>query len=58
MLRRGVENGELRADLDVEAAMALLLGALVPRRPRETYPDGHAEAVVGTLLRGIGTVAR
>ncbi|NVI92347.1 TetR/AcrR family transcriptional regulator [Actinomadura sp. BRA 177] len=58
VLRRGVENGELRADLDVEAAMALLLGALVPRRPRETYPDGHAEAVVGTLLRGIGTVAR
>ncbi|WP_433468383.1 TetR/AcrR family transcriptional regulator [Spirillospora sp. CA-128828] len=55
VLRRGIESGELRADLDVEVAMALLLGTLTAKRPQEGFPDGYAEAVVGTLLRGIGT---
>ncbi|TDC70037.1 TetR/AcrR family transcriptional regulator [Actinomadura sp. GC306] len=54
VLRRGVETGELRADLDVEVAMSMLVGSLTPRRPREAVPDGYAEAVVEALLRGIG----
>ncbi|MFB4307954.1 TetR/AcrR family transcriptional regulator [Actinomadura sp. GTD37] len=58
VLRRGVGGGELRADLDVEVAMSMLLGSLVPRRPQETFPDGYAEAVVDTLLRGIETAAQ
>ncbi|NKZ07653.1 TetR/AcrR family transcriptional regulator [Actinomadura latina] len=58
VLRRGVDNGELRADLDVEVAMSMLLGSFVPKRPQESFPDGHAEAVVDTLLRGIGSAAR
>lgn len=57
VLRRGVEAGELRAGLDVEVAMSMLLGSLTARRPEETFPPGHAEAVVDTLLRGIGTAA-
>ncbi|MEU8341635.1 transcriptional regulator, TetR family [Actinomadura meyerae] len=58
VLRRGVETGELRADLDVEAAMSMLLGTLAGRRPGETFPEGRAEAVVDTLMRGIGAVPR
>lgn len=58
VLRRGVRSGELRADLDVEVAMSMLLGSLVPKRPHETFPDGYAEAVVDTLIRGIGAGAR
>lgn len=55
LLRRGVETGELRAGLDVEVALSLLLGSLTARRPQETFPEGYAEAVVDTLMRGIGT---
>lgn len=58
VLRRGVETGELRAGLDVEVAMSMLLGSLLPRRPQETVTAGHAEAVVDTLMRGIGAPAR
>jgi AcrR family transcriptional regulator len=57
VLRRGVETGELRAGTDVEVAMALLLGTLTAKRPQERFPDGYAETVVDTLLRGIGTAA-
>ncbi|NEA23683.1 TetR/AcrR family transcriptional regulator [Actinomadura bangladeshensis] len=58
VLRRGVETGELRPGLDVEVAMSMLLGSLLPRRPQETVTAGHAEAVVDTLMRGIGAPAR
>jgi AcrR family transcriptional regulator len=58
VLRRGVATGELRADLDVEVAMSMLVGSLTPRRPRETFPEGYAEAVVDALLTGIGNAQR
>ncbi|HEY8482539.1 MAG TPA: TetR/AcrR family transcriptional regulator [Spirillospora sp.] len=54
VLVRGVASGELRPDLDVDVAVSMLIGSLTPRRPRETFPEGYAEAVVDTLLRGIG----
>ena len=53
VLVRGVETGELRADLDIEVAMSMLIGALTPRNPREPFPDGYAEAVVDALFQGI-----
>ena len=56
VLRRGVARGELRAGLDVEVAMSMLIGSLAPKGPREDLPDGYAEAVVDALLEGIGTV--
>ncbi|MFG2086335.1 MULTISPECIES: TetR/AcrR family transcriptional regulator [unclassified Spirillospora] len=56
VLRRGVAGGELRADLDVEVAMSMLVGSLTPRRVREPVPEGYADAVVDTLLKGIGAV--
>jgi AcrR family transcriptional regulator len=58
VLRRGVETGELRAGLDVEVAMSMLLGSLLPRRPQETASTEYAEAVVDTLLQGIAAGAR
>jgi AcrR family transcriptional regulator len=53
VLRRGIQNGELRSDLDVEAAAALLVGALTSRVPLEDLPEDFPETVVDTLLRGI-----
>ncbi|MCQ0020228.1 TetR/AcrR family transcriptional regulator [Actinomadura madurae] len=38
VIRNGIETGELRADLDVEVVLSLLLGSLTARRPRETVP--------------------
>ncbi|MEO3823396.1 TetR/AcrR family transcriptional regulator [Actinomadura sp. B10D3] len=58
VIRHGIETGELRADLDVEVVLSLLLGSLTARRPKETVPAGYAEAAVDTLLRGIGTGPR
>jgi AcrR family transcriptional regulator len=52
-IRRGIEAGELRDDLDVEVVLSLLLGALTARRPKERVPADHAETVIDTLLRGI-----
>ncbi|QXJ25205.1 TetR/AcrR family transcriptional regulator [Actinomadura graeca] len=54
VLSRGVETGELRADLDLEVGVTMLIGPLTTRPPGEGLPDGYAEAVVDTLLRGIG----
>ncbi|MFD0686790.1 TetR/AcrR family transcriptional regulator [Actinomadura fibrosa] len=54
VLRRGVERGELRADLDLEIGVMMFVGTLANRTPQEPFPEGHAEAVVDTLLRGIG----
>jgi AcrR family transcriptional regulator len=56
VLRQGVATGELRPDLDVEAALFMLIGAVVARRGHEqqAVPAGYAERVVGELLRGLG----
>ncbi|MCM4080221.1 TetR/AcrR family transcriptional regulator [Paractinoplanes hotanensis] len=56
VLRRGIETGELRSDLDVELTLLMLVGpnmlnglfAQQPRVPRE----GFAEALVDAVLRG------
>jgi AcrR family transcriptional regulator len=55
VLRRGVASGELRPDLDVDAALFMLVGAVVARRGHEqqAIPAGYAERVVDELLRGL-----
>ena len=55
VLRRGMASGELRPDLDVEAALFMLVGAVVARRGHEqqAVPAGYAERVVDELLRGL-----
>jgi len=55
VLRRGVASGELRPDLDVEAALFMLVGAVVARRGHEqqAIPAGYAERVVDELLDGL-----
>jgi AcrR family transcriptional regulator len=57
LVRRGMERGELRADLDVEMTVHLLLGALIftgLRNGRGWTEEPRApERVVDTLLAGI-----
>lgn len=56
VLRRGIETGELRADLDPETVIEMLAGAmsLKHRSPAPAVPaETAAERVVDTLLRGI-----
>jgi AcrR family transcriptional regulator len=61
VLERGVRTGELRADLDVELAMALLAGPILIQRLLRWHPDlddEHlVERVVDAVLAGIGTAA-
>jgi AcrR family transcriptional regulator len=60
VLRRGIETGELRADIDVEVAMLLLTGAVMARGKHESSPaaPGFVEHAVDELLRGIATHKR
>lgn len=56
VLRRGRENGELRADVDLELLNDIVVGPLLVRtllRPDAGLPDGLAEQVVDTLLQGL-----
>ena len=55
VLRRGIATGELRPDLDVEAALFMLAGAVIARRGPEmgAVPPGYPERVVDELLRGL-----
>lgn len=54
VLRRGVETGEVRADLDVETALGLLSGAVHNRNraPAEPLADDHVARVVDLFLDG------
>ena len=56
VLRRGVENGELRADLDIELTLLMLAGPTITQnmlRWNPNVPDeGYAEALVDAALRG------
>ncbi len=56
VLRRGIANGELRPDLDIEMTLWLILGA-VTNRARAfgagPIPDDFAERAVDSLLTGI-----
>ena len=53
VLRRGIDAGELRADMDLEVVMAMLVGPLVaqsvvdwnPHLDRETLPERLVDAV-------------
>jgi AcrR family transcriptional regulator len=55
VLRRGIATGELRPDLDVEAALFMLIGAVIARRGPEmgAVPPGYPARVVDELLRGL-----
>jgi hypothetical protein len=55
VLRRGIETGELRADIDVEVAMLMLTGAVMARGKHEPTPaaPGFVDRAVDELLRGI-----
>jgi AcrR family transcriptional regulator len=57
VLERGVAAGELRADLDVEMAMAILAGAMMWRSKwaGEELPDNLAEQIVDEALLGFRT---
>jgi len=55
VLRRGVANGELRAGIDVDAALFMLVGSVMMRgkyEPEAISPD-YAEHVVDELLLGL-----
>ncbi|MFD9006910.1 TetR/AcrR family transcriptional regulator [Streptomyces sp. NPDC059582] len=59
ILRRGQENGELRADIDVELANDLFIGPVLVRsvmRPDGDLPEDLAQRVVDTLLQGLRPV--
>ena len=60
VLRRGIETGELRADIDVEVAMLLLTGAVMVRGKHDSSPaaPGFVEHAVDELLRGIAAPQR
>jgi len=55
VLRRGIATGELRPDLDVDAALFMLTGAVVVRRGYEqsAIPPDYPERVVDDRLRGL-----
>ena len=55
VLRRGIDAGELRPDVDVEVAMLLLTGAVLARGKHDPTPaePGFPARVVDELLQGI-----
>jgi AcrR family transcriptional regulator len=56
ILRRGQENGELRADIDVELLNDLVVGPMLVRtvmRPDADLPAGLSEQIVDTVLEGL-----
>ncbi len=56
VLRRGVLTGELRADIDVDAALFMMIGAVLARSRYGDAPvePGYAARVVDEMLSGIG----
>jgi AcrR family transcriptional regulator len=53
VLRRGAGNGELRAGVDIDAALFMLTGAVIGRGKYDTIPPGYVERVVDELLQGL-----
>ena len=57
VLRRGIETGEVRADLDIEIVLLMLSGPGIVQNMLRWNPhapaDGFAEVLVDTVLRGI-----
>ncbi|MEU1176388.1 TetR/AcrR family transcriptional regulator [Streptomyces sp. NPDC005820] len=60
VLRRGQQNGELRADLDLELVNDIIIGPMLVRavlRPEAELPEDLAERIVDTLLAGLRPVS-
>ncbi|RJL32559.1 TetR/AcrR family transcriptional regulator [Bailinhaonella thermotolerans] len=61
VLRRGVESGELRADLDLDLAHAAIVGALLYRNRAAWHdapaPPDYPEVLLDALLRGFAPPA-
>lgn len=57
VLRRGVATGELRGDIDIEAAVYLLTGAVLTRcwLGQEKVERGFTRRVVDDLLSGLAS---
>lgn len=57
ILRRGIDAGELRGDLDIETSLLLLSGAVHNRNrfPAEPLPDDYVARVVDVFLDGART---
>lgn len=58
ILRRGIAMGELRADIDIDAALSMIVGSVHTRARAIALgppPPDFADHVVDTLLRGIRT---
>jgi AcrR family transcriptional regulator len=55
VLRRGIVTGELREEIDIEAALYMLSGSILIRSRcgPERIEDGYARRVVDQLLRGL-----
>ena len=56
VLRRGISSGELRADLDVEVTLWLIMGAVAQRARAHgagPMPDDFAVKVIDALMAGI-----
>ncbi|MEU6588579.1 TetR/AcrR family transcriptional regulator [Streptomyces sp. NPDC046881] len=59
VLRRAQENGEIRADVDLELANDMFVGPMLVRsvmRPDADLPEGLAEQIVDTVLEGLRPV--
>jgi AcrR family transcriptional regulator len=60
VLLRGIETGELRADIDVELTLLMLSGPMITQSMLRWNPnideDGMAERLVDQLLNGISAV--
>ncbi len=57
VLKRGVATGELREDANIEAAIDMLIGAVLarPRPSRDRADRGYARRVVDELLTGLAS---
>ncbi len=55
VLGRGIETGELRADVDIEAALFMMTGAVqaMARCGVEPIPADYADRIVDQLLTGL-----
>lgn len=61
VLRRGRDNGELRADVDLDLVGDLVFGPMLVRtvmRPEAPLPEDLAETIVDTVLEGLRPSAK
>ncbi|MFF7241481.1 TetR/AcrR family transcriptional regulator [Streptomyces collinus] len=60
VLRRGLRDGELRPDVDLELVNDMFVGPMLVRsvmRPDAELPEGLAEEIVDTVLAGLRPVS-